>query len=90
MQSLEALREVFERCGRAGVDVVICTDNPGLHNVRLPFEYENLLTLDIINFDQLRRCQQAAYRHAFAWPHADSPDSLIANITGSARLARGA
>jgi adenosine deaminase len=88
MQSLEALREVFERCERAGVDVVICTDNPGLHNVRLPFEYENLLTLDIINFDQLRRCQQAAYRHAFAWPHADSPDSLIANITGPARLAR--
>lgn len=80
MQSLEALREVFERCESAGVDIAICTDNPGLHNVRLPFEYENLLTLDVIDFHVLHRCQQAAFRHAFAWPHADSPDNLLAHI----------
>jgi adenosine deaminase len=45
--------------------------------MRLPFEYENLLTYDIINFEQLRSCQNAAFRHAFAWPYNQPPASLL-------------
>jgi adenosine deaminase len=78
---LSTLRTVFERCEKAGVDIAICTDNPGLHNVRLPFEYENLLSQDIIDFSTLRRCQDAAFRHAFAWPHKEPPDYLLHAIT---------
>ena len=81
LQSLDTLKLLFQRCEKAGVDVVICTDNPGLHDVRLPFEYENLLSLDIIDFKQLRRCQDAAFRHAFAWPHARPPDSILHTLT---------
>ncbi len=81
LQDLSALRTVFSRCEAAGVDIAICTDNPGLHNVRLPFEYENLLTQDVIDFTQLRRCQDAAFRHAFAWPHAEPPDALLQRWT---------
>ncbi|NJK63289.1 MAG: adenosine deaminase [Synechococcaceae cyanobacterium SM2_3_1] len=73
LATLDPLRLVFDRCFEAGVDIAICTDNAGLHNVRLPFEYENLLTLDIINFTQLQACQDAAFRHAFAWPYAQRP-----------------
>ncbi len=83
LQSLESLRRVFVECEKANVDIAICTDNPGLHNVRLPFEYENLLSLDIIDFHTLRRCQNAAFRHAFAWPHRDPPDSILPLLTGS-------
>jgi adenosine deaminase len=68
---------VFERCEAAGVDIVLCTDNAGLHNVRLPFEFENLLMQDIIDFRQLARCQEAAFRHAFAWPHPYPPQRLL-------------
>ena len=85
LSDLTALRTVFERCGEAGVDIVICTDNAGLHNVRLPWEFENLLTQDIIDFQQLAACQDAAFRHAFAWPHPHPPrvllDQLIKNHT---------
>ncbi|HZP84339.1 MAG TPA: adenosine deaminase [Chthonomonadaceae bacterium] len=80
LSDLSALRTVFERCEAAGVDIALCTDNPGLHNVRLPFEFENLLTQDVIDFKQLRRCQQAAFRHAFAWPHPEPPDSLLYSL----------
>lgn len=80
LQSLEALRKVFERCEAANVDVAICTDNPGLHDVRLPFEYENLLTLDVIDFTQLQRCQAAAFRHAFDWPHAEPPQAFLQKL----------
>ena len=73
LQDLSSLRTLFERCEAAGVDVTICTDNAGLHNVRLPWEYENLLTQDVIDFTQLTRCQDAAFRHAFAWPHPHPP-----------------
>lgn len=83
LSDLHALRAVFTRCEAAGVDIAICTDNPGLHNVRLPFEYENLLTLDIIDFQQLRRCQDAAFRHAFAWPHPDPPINLLHHLTAA-------
>ncbi|HLV79259.1 MAG TPA: adenosine deaminase [Chthonomonadaceae bacterium] len=80
LTDLTALRTVFTRCEAAGVDIAICTDNPGLHNVRLPFEYENLLTQDVIDFTQLRRCQDAAFRHAFDWPLAESPDTLLREL----------
>lgn len=77
LQDLSDLRLVFERCRAAGVDVTINTDNAGLHNVRLPWEYENLLTRDIIDFDQLRACQDAAFRHAFAWPYPVPPRAML-------------
>jgi adenosine deaminase len=65
LQSIQQLRPVFERCADAGVDIAIATDNAGLHNVRLPFEIENLLTEDVIDFDTWERCRDAARRHAF-------------------------
>jgi len=80
LKDLKELKIVFDRCFEAGVDIAICTDNAGLHNVRLPFEYENLLTLDVIDFQQLRACQEAAFRHAFAWPYAQPPASLLTGL----------
>ena len=77
LSDIRELKLVFDRCFEAGVDIAICTDNAGLHNMRLPFEYENLLTYDIINFQQLQACQDAAFRHAFAWPHSQRPASLL-------------
>jgi adenosine deaminase len=71
------LKQVFDHCFDAGVDIAICTDNAGLHNVRLPFEYENLLTHDIIGFQELQASQDAAFRHAFAWPYSQRPASLL-------------
>jgi adenosine deaminase len=82
MKDLSELRTVFERCEQHGVDIVLCTDNAGLHNVRLPFEIENLLIQDIIDFKQLRACQDAAFKHAFAWPHTLPPQRLLAEISG--------
>ena len=80
LEDLQQLKVVFDRCFNAGVDIVICTDNAGLHNVRLPFEYENLLTQDIIDFRQLQACQDAAFRHAFAWPYSQPPASLLSGL----------
>lgn len=80
LSNMGQLKVVFDRCFEAGVDIAICTDNAGLHNVRLPFEYENLLTLDIIDFEQLRACQDAAFRHAFAWPYTQKPASLLTGL----------
>ncbi len=80
LATLDPLKLVFERCFDAGVDIAICTDNAGLHNVRLPFEYENLLTLDIISFEQLQACQDAAFRHAFAWPYRQRPASFLSGL----------
>lgn len=80
LEDIRQLQVVFDRCFEAGVDIAICTDNAGLHNVRLPFEYENLLTYDIIDFEQLKVCQTAAFRHAFAWPHSDPPTSFLKNL----------
>ncbi|MCC6727842.1 MAG: adenosine deaminase [Chthonomonadales bacterium] len=81
LSDLTELRPVFEACDRAGVDIVLCTDNAGLHNVRLPFEAEHLLTLDIIDFRQLRDCEAAGFRHAFAWPYPYPPERLLADAT---------
>jgi adenosine deaminase len=80
LQDIRQLKLVFDRCFAAEVDIAICTDNAGLHNMRLPFEYENLLTYDIINFEQLQACQDAAFRHAFAWPHSQHPASLLTGL----------
>lgn len=80
LEDMRQLKTVFDRCFEAGVDIAICTDNAGLHNVRLPFEYENLLTLDIISFEQLQACQDAAFHHAFAWPHRERPASLLTGL----------
>lgn len=77
LDDIRQLKVVFDRCFDAGVDIAICTDNAGLHNVRLPFEYENLLTYDIIDFEQLQLCQEAAFRHAFAWPYKHCPARLL-------------
>lgn len=77
LDEIDRLKVVFDRCFDAGVDIAICTDNAGLHNVRLPFEYENLLTYDIIGFEELQACQDAAFRHAFAWPYPERPASLL-------------
>ncbi|MGH2413310.1 MAG: adenosine deaminase [Microcystaceae cyanobacterium] len=80
LEDLSQLKIVFDRCFDAGVDIAICTDNAGLHNVRLPFEYENLLTQDVIDFKQLQACQDAAFRHAFAWPYGQRPASLLTGL----------
>jgi adenosine deaminase len=63
----DAIKGVFARCFDAGVDVCVCTDNSGLHQVRLPMELENLLVRDIIDFHQMEACHRAAFRHAFGW-----------------------
>ena len=80
LDNLFQLKVVFDRCFEAGVDIAICTDNAGLHNVRLPFEYENLLTQDVIDFKQLQACQDASFRHAFAWPYSQPPASLLIGL----------
>ncbi len=80
LDDISQLKGVFDRCFDAGVDIAICTDNAGLHNVRLPFEYENLLTCDIISFEQLQVCQDAAFRHAFAWQYGQRPATLLNDL----------
>lgn len=80
LDDLQQLKTVFDRCFEAGVDIAICTDNAGLHNVRLPFEYETLLTQDIISFQQLQACQDAAFRHAFAWKYEQRPERILSDI----------
>jgi adenosine deaminase len=82
LEDISQLRTVFDLCEQHGVDIVLCTDNAGLHNVRLPFEIENLLVEDIIDFRQLQACQEAAFKHAFAWPHPLPPQRLLAEISG--------
>jgi len=83
LEDIRQLKLVFERCFDAGVDIAICTDNAGLHNVRLPFEYENLLTYDIIDFEMLQACQDAAFRHAFAWTYGERPALLLNGLLHS-------
>lgn len=83
LEELSQLKTVFQRCFEAGVDIAICTDNAGLHNVRLPFEYENLLTQDVLGFAELQACQEAAFRHAFAWPHTQQPASMLTELLQS-------
>jgi adenosine deaminase len=86
LESLDQLKIVFDRCFDAGVDIAICTDNAGLHNVRLPFEYETLLTHNVIDFHQLQACQDSSFRHAFAWPHGEPPASLLTGLLQNQEL----
>lgn len=87
LSDLRQLKVVFDRCFEAGVDIAISTDNAGLHNVRLPFEYESLLTQDIIGFQQLQACQEAAFRHAFAYPHNQTPAKLLTELLDHKQMA---
>ena len=80
LKDISELKVVFDRCFDAGVDIAICTDNAGLHNVRLTQEYENLLTLDIIGFEELQACQEAAFRHGFAWGYQERPASMLSRL----------
>lgn len=68
LKTYAELKPVFRDCFDLGVDVAICTDNSALHEVRLPLEYERLLTHGVIDFSQMERCREAAFRHAFRWP----------------------
>ncbi len=67
LKRYDELREVFRRCLDAGVPAAICTDNSGLHQVRLPHEYENLLVADVLDFDEMAACHRASFQHAFDW-----------------------
>lgn len=78
LQRYDQLRPVFERCADAGVDVVLCTDNAGLHMTRLPAEFENLLIHEVIDFPTMLACQDAAFRHAFDWPFGGPARHLLA------------
>ena len=89
LDDMRQLKIVFDRCFEAGVDIAICTDNAGLHNMRLPFEYENLLTQDIIDFHQLQACQAASFRHAFAWPHSQPPADMLIGLLRSEPVPMG-
>lgn len=66
LQSYADLRNVFSRCRSEGVPIALCTDNGGLHGVRLPHEYENLLLHDVIGFEQMQECRAAGFRFAFS------------------------
>ena len=81
LECLEEVRPVFDRCFDSGVDVAICTDNPGIHNVRLTQEYESLISEDVISFEQLEECQRNAFKHAFAWNHDSPPADIIKKFT---------
>jgi adenosine deaminase len=68
IRSYSELKPVFQHCFDLGIDIAICTDNSAFHNVRLPLEFERLLTSGVLDFTQMERCRQAAFRHAFRWP----------------------
>lgn len=68
IKSYSELKPVFQYCFDLGIDIAICTDNSAFHNVRLPLEFERLLTSGVLDFTQMERCRQAAFRHAFRWP----------------------
>ena len=73
--------DAYRRVIDSGVDVAICTDNPGIHNVRLTQEYESLISEDVISFEQLEECQRNAFKHAFAWNHDSPPADIIKKFT---------
>lgn len=81
LESIEEIKTVFDRCFEEGVDIAICTDNAGLHDVRLPMEYEQLISHDIIGFEELEKCQNAAFKHAFAWEKEEKPLDVLKKFT---------
>ncbi|MBL8087716.1 MAG: adenosine deaminase [Chthonomonas sp.] len=68
LKSYGELRTVFQQCFDVGVDIAICTDNSAFHGVRLPLEFERLLTHGVIDFKEMEICRQNAFKHAFRWP----------------------
>jgi adenosine deaminase len=58
-------KKIFRECEKHEVDIVIGTDNSGMHNVRLQTEFENLLIHEVIKFDQLDIYRHNAFKHAF-------------------------
>lgn len=64
-RSYQELRPVFQHCFDMGVDIVIGTDNSAFHGVRLPVEFERLLMHGVINFTQMERLRENAFRYAF-------------------------
>ena len=68
IQSYSELKPVFQYCFDLGVDIAICTDNSAFHGVRLPVEFERLLTHKVIDFRQMEACRENAFKHAFRWP----------------------
>ncbi len=73
LKAYEDLRGIFRRCLDAGVDIAVCTDNSGLHQVRLPHEYETLLVADVLDFEEMAACHRASFVHAFDWPGEPRP-----------------
>ena len=68
LRSYAELKPVFAACFDLGIDVAVCTDNSALHGVRLPQEFERLLTNKVISFAEMEKCREAAFRNAFRWP----------------------
>ncbi|MFN7172012.1 MAG: adenosine deaminase [Fimbriimonadaceae bacterium] len=67
IQRYAELVPVFRQCEDLGIDLAICTDNSALHGVRLPQEYERLLTNGVIGFARLEELRQTAFRRAFRY-----------------------
>lgn len=63
----KGFREIFQACDNEGVDIVIGTDNGGMHGVRLQAEFENLLIHEVISHKQLHQYRINAFKHAFGW-----------------------
>ena len=65
--------------------MAICTDNMAFHDVRLPREHELLLLNRALSFADMERCRQAAFRHAFRWPHPARLKRICSPPDGSER-----
>jgi adenosine deaminase len=58
---------VFRQCEDLGVDIALCTDNSAFHGVRLPQEYERLLTNRVITFSQIEPLRETGFRRSFRY-----------------------
>lgn len=65
INDLRELKPVLSAFDDAEVDVTICTDNSGMHMVRLQHEYENLLIHEVIDYDDVHRYRSNGFKHAF-------------------------
>ncbi len=59
------LHQIFKVCDDRNVDIVIGTDNSGMHGVRLQTEFENLLIHEVISYNKLDQYRHNAFKHAF-------------------------
>lgn len=64
-ENYHQLKPIFSLCEEAGVDITLCTDNGGMHMVRLQEEFENLLIHRVVNYKQLDKMRNNAFKHAF-------------------------